>query len=163
MTVSPDADRLLSSYDFALPPECIAQRPAEPRHSARLLAIDPTGCGTPPWARHLRVWDLQHELQSGDLLVVNDTRVLRARLEARLPTGAAVELLVLEPWQAASAPGQWLCLAKPAKKLKPGHRLEVVAEGQPALPVQVLGFLLLIAMIGVIALSRRPDGPEDAA
>ena len=139
MTVSPDADRLLSSYDFALPPECIAQRPAEPRHSARLLAIDPTGCGTPPWARHLRVWDLQHELQSGDLLVVNDTRVLRARLEARLPTGGAVELLVLEPWQAPSAPGQWLCLAKPAKKLKAGHRLEVVAEGQSALPVQVLG------------------------
>ena len=108
MTVSPDADRLLSSYDFALPPECIAQRPAEPRHSARLLAIDPTGCGTPPWARHLRVWDLQHELQSGDLLVVNDTRVLRARLEARLPTGAAVELLVLEPWQAPSAHKRWV-------------------------------------------------------
>jgi S-adenosylmethionine:tRNA ribosyltransferase-isomerase len=82
-------------------------------------------------------------LRPGDLLVVNDTRVLRARLEARRPSGGAVELLVLEPWQpqpgAPSAPGQWLCLAKPAKKLKAGDWIEVVAEGQPPLPVQVLG------------------------
>ncbi len=137
MTSSPDADWLLSSYDFALPSAFIAQRPAEPRHSARLLAVDPNACGASSGPRHLRVWDLQHELKPGDLLVVNDTRVLRARLDVRLPTGAAVELLVLEAWPAGA--GQWLCLAKPAKKLKAGDWIEVVAEGQPPLAVQVLG------------------------
>ena len=137
------ADLRLSSYAFELPEERIAQRPVEPRHAARLLAVDPPGVGPAPQARHLTVWDLQQELRPGDLLVVNDTRVLRARLEARRPSGAAMELLVLEPWQPqpgeASAPGQWLCLAKPAKKLRPGDSIEVVAEGQPPLSLQVLG------------------------
>jgi S-adenosylmethionine:tRNA ribosyltransferase-isomerase len=133
------ADALLSSYDFTLPPERIAQRPVEPRHSARLLAVDPAGVGPAPHARHLSVWDLQHELQPGDLLVVNDTRVLRARLEGRRSTGGAVELLVLEPWQAAAGPGQWLCLAKPAKRLKPGDVITVHADGQSPLPLTVLG------------------------
>jgi S-adenosylmethionine:tRNA ribosyltransferase-isomerase len=141
--MSDPADLRLSSYDFALPEERIAQRPVEPRHAARLLAVDPPGTGPDPHARHLTVWDLQRELRPGDLLVVNDTRVLRARLQARRPTGGAVELLVLEPWQPqpgqASAAGQWLCLAKPAKKLQPGDWIEVVAAGQPPLPVQVLG------------------------
>jgi S-adenosylmethionine:tRNA ribosyltransferase-isomerase len=140
---SDPADRRLSSYDFHLPPERIAQRPLEPRHSARLLAVDPAGEGPPPHARHLTVWDLQQELRPGDLLVVNDTRVLRARLEARRPSGGAVELLVLEPWQPrarpSAAPGQWLCLARPAKKLRPGDWIDVVADGQPPLAVQVVG------------------------
>ena len=131
------ADQRLSSYDFHLPQERIAQRPVEPRHAARLLAVDPAGVGPAPHARHLSVWQLQQELEPGDLLVVNDTRVLRARLEARRPSGGAVELLVLEPWQ--PSPGQWLCLAKPAKKLKPGDWIEVVAAGQAPRAVQVLG------------------------
>ena len=135
--MSDSADLRLSSYDFHLPDERIAQRPVEPRHAARLLAVEAAGVGPEPQARHLSVWDLQQELRPGDLLVVNDTRVLRARLEARRPSGGAVELLVLEPWSGGL--GQWLCLAKPAKKLKPGDWLEVVAEGQPPLPVQVLG------------------------
>ena len=131
------ADLRLSSYDFVLPPERIAQRPVEPRHAARLLVVDPAGAGPAPHARHLSVWDLQHELRPGDLLVVNDTRVLRARLQARRPGGGAVELLVLEPWPGGA--GQWLCLARPAKKLKPGDRLEVVSGGQPPLTVEVVG------------------------
>lgn len=136
------ADLSLSSYSFELPEERIAQRPVEPRHAARLLAVDPAGVGPAPHARHLSVWDLQLQLQPGDLMVVNDTRVLRARLQARRPSGGAVELLVLEPWQGAAvtpSPGRWLCLAKPAKKLQPGDWIEVMAEGQPPLPVQVLG------------------------
>jgi S-adenosylmethionine:tRNA ribosyltransferase-isomerase len=137
MSGSDSADQWLSSYSFDLPDERIAQRPVEPRHAARLLAVDPLGQGEPPHARHLSVWDLQQELQPGDLLVVNDTRVLRARLEAQRPSGGAVELLVLEPWPGGA--GQWLCLAKPAKKLKAGDWLEVVAGGQPPLAVQVLG------------------------
>lgn len=138
--MSTPADRRLSSYGFDLPEERIAQRPVEPRHAARLLAVDPPGEGPAPHARHLSVWDLQQELQPGDLLVVNDTRVLRARLEARRPSGGAVELLVLEPWQGeGQEAGQWLCLAKPAKKLQPGDWIELVAADQPPLPVQVRG------------------------
>ena len=143
MSGSDSADQWLSSYGFDLPDERIAQRPVEPRHSARLLAVDPPGEGPAPHARHLSVWDLQQQLQPGDLLVVNDTRVLRARLEARRPSGGAVELLVLEPWQGdpalAQGRGQWLCLAKPAKKLQPGDWIDLVAADQPPLPVQVLG------------------------
>jgi S-adenosylmethionine:tRNA ribosyltransferase-isomerase len=148
------ADKRLSSYSFDLPEERIAQRPVEPRHGARLLAVDPPGVGPAPHARHLSVWDLQRELRPGDLLVVNDTRVLRARLQARRPSGGAVELLVLEPWlplpgsagatndaaaAVAAAPGRWLCLAKPARKLQSGDWIELVAEGQQPLAVQVLG------------------------
>jgi S-adenosylmethionine:tRNA ribosyltransferase-isomerase len=127
------ADLRLSSYDFPLDDGHIAQRPVEPRHAARLLAVEPPGAATD--ARHLTVRDLQHELRSGDLLVVNDTRVLRARLAARRASGGAVEVLVLEPCGEA---GHWLCLARPAKRLRPGEWLTVEAAGEPPLLLQVL-------------------------
>ena len=75
--MSDPRDRQLSSYDYPLPPERIAQAPVEPRHSARLLMVPPAGSGVAS-PRHRQVWDLLEELQSGDLLVVNDTRVLKA-------------------------------------------------------------------------------------
>ncbi len=78
------------------------------------------------------MWDLQGELNPGDLLVVNDTRVLRARLAARRASGGAVELLVLEP----RGGGLWLCLARPAKRLRPGEILTLEAEGEPELTVR---------------------------
>lgn len=117
-------DTLLSSYTFDLPEERIAQRPVEPRHAARLLAVEPA----PESPRHLTVWDLAEELQPGDLLVVNNTRVLKARLAARRRTGGAVELLVLEP----RGEGRWLCLARPAKRLHPGEELELELQLQAA-------------------------------
>lgn len=129
---APDsADLRLSSYSFDLPETAIAQRPVEPRHAARMLEVLPaSGC------RHRQVWDLAACLRSGDLLVVNDTRVLQARLEARRRSGGRVELLVLEP---VDASGRWLCLARPAKRLQPGEWLDLQAPGQSPLAVQVLG------------------------
>jgi S-adenosylmethionine:tRNA ribosyltransferase-isomerase len=127
-------DQQLSSYAFDLPETAIAQRPVEPRHAARLLVVE-AGEG----ARHRTVWDLQEELRPGDLLVVNDTRVLRARLAARRASGGAVELLVLEPAAPPASPGDWLCLARPAKRLRDGEWLELEAPGQPPLVVQVQG------------------------
>ena len=122
-------DSLLSSYDYELPEACIAQRPLEPRHAARLLMVEPeAGC------RDRQVWDLLEELSPGDLLVVNDTRVLRARLQVRRAGGGLGELLVLEP----QGQGQWLCLARPAKRLRPGDSIALVADGEPDLPLQVL-------------------------
>ena len=72
-------DQLLSSYNFELPVDAIAQRPLEPRHRARMLKVEGGGQG----CSHLKVWDLAQQLCKGDLLVVNNTRVLRARLKAR--------------------------------------------------------------------------------
>ena len=122
---SDPADQRLSSYVFDLPEAFIAQRPVEPRHAARLLAVDPA---EPAGCRHLTVWDLQHQLRAGDLLVVNNTRVLKARLQVRRASGGQVELLVLEP----VAGSDWLCLARPAKRLKPGELLQLEHPGQPA-------------------------------
>ena len=140
------ADQLLSSYVYPLPEDRIAQRPVEPRHAARMLAVQPgSGC------RHLTVWDLLEELRPGDLLVVNNTRVLKARLRARRPSGGAVELLVLEPALAHAgrlraagpevwfpAPSDWICLARPARRLSPGERLRLEHGDQPPLDLQVV-------------------------
>ena len=117
----PDSgDQHLSSYDYVLPQEHIAQAPVEPRHSARLMLVP--GCTESlESVRHGQVWDLLNELQAGDLLVVNDTRVLKARLKVRRSGGGLSELLVLEPRGA----GQWLCLARPAKRMRPGDVLSI--------------------------------------
>ncbi|MEK9632158.1 MAG: tRNA preQ1(34) S-adenosylmethionine ribosyltransferase-isomerase QueA, partial [Synechococcus sp.] len=110
----------LSSYDYPLPPERIAQAPVEPRHSARLLMVPPHGEPSMK-AGHGQVWDLLEQLKPGDLLVVNDTRVLKARLTVRRSGGGLSELLVLEP----RGDGRWLCLARPAKRMRPGDSLTI--------------------------------------
>ena len=113
-------DLQLSSYDYPLPPERIAQAPVEPRHSARLLMVPPQGEPSTE-AAHGQVWDLLEQLQPGDLLVVNDTRVLKARLAVRRSGGGRSELLVLEP----RGESRWLCLARPAKRMRPGDSLTI--------------------------------------
>ncbi|MAI30875.1 MAG: tRNA preQ1(34) S-adenosylmethionine ribosyltransferase-isomerase QueA [Rhodopirellula sp.] len=113
-------DHQLSSYDYLLPPERIAQAPVEPRHSARLLMVPRHG-EPPSRVRHGQVWDLLELLQPGDLLVVNDTRVLKARLQVRRSGGGLSELLVLDP----RGEGRWLCLARPAKRMRPGDYLTI--------------------------------------
>jgi S-adenosylmethionine:tRNA ribosyltransferase-isomerase len=128
-------DQRLSSYVFDLPETFIAQRPVEPRHAARLLAVAPAPELSRPFpCRHLTVWDLQQELRPGDLVVVNNTRVLKARLQARRPSGGAVELLVLEPVAASD----WLCLARPAKRLQPGEVLQLEHPGQPPIGLEIV-------------------------
>ena len=97
-------DFQLSSYDYVLPGERIAQAPVETRHDARLLMVPPAESSLSE-LRHQHVWDWQQELKPGDLLVVNDTRVLKARLRVRRSGGGVGELLVLEP----RGDGRWLC------------------------------------------------------
>ncbi len=132
MVVDP-RDLLLSSYDYELDDHFIAQEPIEPRHEARMMVVSENKYGVVD-ALHLKIWDLLNELKSGDLIVMNDTRVLKARLKVRLKTGSLAELFLLEP----IGDGQWLCLAKPAKKLKPGDFLSIEAINQESLLVQVL-------------------------
>lgn len=130
----PDSrDLQLGSYDYVLPEERIAQSPVEPRHAARLLMVPPVDAPLEQ-VRHQQVWDWQEELRAGDLLVVNDTRVLRARLRVRRSGGGQAELLVLEP----RGDGQWLCLARPAKKLRPGDQVWLESSGQESVALQVL-------------------------
>ncbi len=104
----------LADYDYALPPESIAQTPAQPRDSARLLVLTrDTGCH-----EHAQVRDLPRFLRAGDLLVVNATRVLPARLRGRKATGGAVEALLLDA--APDAAGRYRALLRTNGRLRPG-------------------------------------------
>ncbi len=112
-------DYSLASYDYELSLEQIAQNPASPRDSAKLLVVDsPTGY------KHGIFRDLPQLLQSGDLLIMNDTRVIPARLYGRKTSGAAIEVLLLEEKQF----NIWLALVKPGKRLQPGA--QIVFEGR---------------------------------
>jgi S-adenosylmethionine:tRNA ribosyltransferase-isomerase len=104
-----------SELDYSLPRELIAQHPAQRRDGSRVLIYDrSTGD-----VRHRFFWELPDELR-GELVVVNDTRVVPARLRLRRPTGGEAEVLLLEPLDAA---GEWEGLARPTRKLRPGQRL----------------------------------------
>ncbi len=111
----------LDASDYHLPAASIAQHPA-PRGDSRLLVL-----AAPPDRRHRRVAELAQLLEPGDLLMVNDSRVLPARLFARRrPGGGRVELLLVE----RLAPSLWSALARPGRRLKPGSVLEVADEQQ---------------------------------
>lgn len=109
---------LLSDLDYDLPEALIAQRPAEPRDASRLMVVD-AARGT---IGHHVFRDLPLFLRPGDALVLNETKVLPARLLARKPTGGQVELLFLRDL-GPEADNAWEALARPAKRLKPGGRL----------------------------------------
>jgi S-adenosylmethionine:tRNA ribosyltransferase-isomerase len=104
-----------SELEYELPAELIAQRPLERRDESRLLVYDRAGREV----RHRRFRDLPDELDPGDLVVVNDTRVVPARLRVRRPGGGEAELLLLERRDG----GAWEALARPARRLRPGMRL----------------------------------------
>ena len=110
----------LSDFEYELPPELIAQHPAARPPPGRRVGHG-LGAGGPALGE---VADLGRHLRAGDLLVLNDTRVLPARLFARRATGGRVELLFVEP----TAAGRWRAMARPAKKLKVGERLEVAED-----------------------------------
>jgi S-adenosylmethionine:tRNA ribosyltransferase-isomerase len=107
-----------SQLEYSLPEELIAQHPAERRDESRLLVYERlTG-----QIRHRRFRELPEEL-SGELVVVNDTRVVPARLRLERPGGGAAEVLLLEQLNGA---GEWEGLARPTRKLRPGQRLGAV-------------------------------------
>ncbi len=107
----------LADFDYDLPPAAIAQHPIEPRDAARLL-VD-RGAGVPP--AHRRVRDLPDLLEPGDLVVVNDSRVIPARLRLHRRSGGAVEVLLLEALDAQHR--RWECLVRPARRLARGEEL----------------------------------------
>lgn len=107
---------LLRDLDFDLPPELVAQTPSEPRESARLLRLQRlTGA-----LEHASMRDFPRFLRPDDLLVFNDTRVLRARLLGKRSSGGRVEALLLEE----QAPNRWRALLKPSARLQVGERVQ---------------------------------------
>ncbi len=154
-----------ADFDFDLPPERIAQHPAVPREAARLLCVDADLAD-----RH--VADLPDLLRPGDLLVANDTRVIPAQLQARrgnARVGITLDRLLPD--------GSWYALARNARRLRPGDRLEF--EGSDGFSAEVAGrdqdggvrlvfdgsgaaFSDALRRAGVLALPpyiARPDGP----
>ncbi|HSC93236.1 MAG TPA: tRNA preQ1(34) S-adenosylmethionine ribosyltransferase-isomerase QueA [Gaiellaceae bacterium] len=138
----------MAELDYDLPPELIAQHPAERRDESRLLVYERVSGAV----RHRRFAELPAEL-SGELVVVNDTRVVPARIRARRASGGAAEVLLLERLDEV---GTWEGLARPSRKLRAGERLgpvELVAplgdgrwrlrlrgepEGEPPLPPYIV-------------------------
>src|SRR5713101_6234915 len=116
----------LAEFDYALPEDRIAQHPTSPRDAAKLLVVDRE---TGRFA-HRIFRDLPEYLRPEDVLVVNNTRVIPARLRARKPTGGAIEVVLLRP--APSAPGPrpsvpaddvWEVLLRPGRRAQVGTRL----------------------------------------
>jgi S-adenosylmethionine:tRNA ribosyltransferase-isomerase len=105
-----------ASPTYDLPERAIAQQPAEPRDSARLL-VDRGERSAPA---HHRVRDLPELLRAGDLVVLNETRVLPARLRLRKATGGQVEVLLVED----EGDGAWTALVRPGRRLPPGTVLD---------------------------------------
>lgn len=105
---------VLDQWEFDLPNDRIARRPADKRSDSRLLVLPLDGEGH----RDAAVRDLPSLLQPGDRLVVNDTQVMAARLYGRRATGGRVELVLLSP-----GPGEVPALARPARKLKLGDAI----------------------------------------
>ncbi|MBP1687793.1 MAG: S-adenosylmethionine/tRNA-ribosyltransferase-isomerase [Deltaproteobacteria bacterium] len=163
---SPPPALALSDFQFDLPPALIAQVPAERRDHARLMVLDRGHAAL----THTDVRALPAYLRPGDLVVVNDTKVLPARLFGRTSTGGAVELLLVRP----TADSVWLCLGKPGRRLRPGTTLtfpegvcaEVTARhGDGRYSVAFPATVALTALMerhGEVPLPpyiHRPDGP----
>lgn len=111
-------------FDFELPPERIAQQPA-PRGRSRLLVVD----RSLPGFEHHRVGDLPDLLDPDDLLLLNNTRVIPARLYANRPTGRRFELLLLRELEG----GVWESLLRPGARAREGERLKLADGGEVAL------------------------------
>jgi S-adenosylmethionine:tRNA ribosyltransferase-isomerase len=112
---------LTRDFDYDLPAASIAQEPA-PRGESRLLVLDRQGP-----ERHARVRDLPRLLRPGDLLVLNDTRVIPARLYGRSAGGGRMEILLVE----RVAEREWDALVKPGRRARPGAVIEIGEIGAP--------------------------------
>jgi S-adenosylmethionine:tRNA ribosyltransferase-isomerase len=113
-------DDLTSTYSFELPAELIAQTPAAVRDESRLLVVQGEANS------HRRFTDLPEYLRPGDILVLNETRVIAARLFGTRQSGGAVELLLLHPAESMRYDpnaDRWIALAKPARRLRTGTRI----------------------------------------
>src|SRR5260370_27150978 len=120
----------LSDFDYRLPPAQIAQHPLQDRSASRLLLLDRASGAT----RHLHFRDLPSLIPPGDLLVINTSRVIPARLRGKREGGQDAEFLLVRD----SGDGTWLAMVHPRGKLKPGRRVSFGADSAAEI-VEVLG------------------------
>ena len=116
-----------TDFYFDLPERLIAQTPLEKRDTSRLLHLDKTTGEI----EHRHFYDIKRYLRKGDCLVLNDSRVLPARLIGARPTGGSVELVLLKDL----GDGCWECLSRPGRKTKPGQEL-IFGNGELTATVQ---------------------------
>ncbi|MBE9060126.1 tRNA preQ1(34) S-adenosylmethionine ribosyltransferase-isomerase QueA [cf. Phormidesmis sp. LEGE 11477] len=135
MTNIPPGDRLSSSpdhqlnaYSYNLPEGRIAQNPVTPRDSSKLLVID-----GPQSHHHNHFYDLVDWLLPGDLLVLNDTKVIPARLYGYKASGGAVEVLLIEPVEH----DKWLALVRPGRRIQPGTEILFGEKDHPLMSALV--------------------------
>ena len=154
-----------AEFDYDLPQECIAQTPG-PRGESRLLRLDVDGR-----TEHRHDGDLPNLLRAGDLLVVNDTRVIPARLLARRrQTGGSLELLLVEP----ISDERWIALAKPGRRARPGTVFDLDADLHFTVVEKLVGGKIVaefsqpiephLDRLGHVPLPpyiHRPDQPRD--
>jgi len=164
----------ISDYDYDLPKELIAQRPLDDRDSSRLLVVD-RGEGS---IDDRKFHDLPSLLRSGDRLVVNDTRVVPARLHGRRQGGTAeIEVLLLNPVRGRENRPTFQAMVRPARKLTTGSTI-FLGEGQVSVNVvgevddkirlvefpegfKVMPFLEQDGHIPLPPYIQRPDTPDD--
>ncbi|MHC5935041.1 tRNA preQ1(34) S-adenosylmethionine ribosyltransferase-isomerase QueA [Nostoc sp.] len=120
-----ELDCSVAGYDYKLAPELIAQNPAVPRDSSRLLVVNSPTTGTETAPLHHIFHDLPALLHSGDLLVMNNTKVIPARLYGHKSTGGKIQVLLLEERHHNC----WLALVKPGKSFKQGAKIIFEARG----------------------------------
>ena len=113
-----ERDYKLEAYDYFLDPSLIANKPSVIRHESRLMIVRDIVLEE-NYSTNKFTKNILDEFREGDLVVVNNTKVMKARLKVELENRTLVELLVLERFHDCV----WLCLAKPAKKLKINRKI----------------------------------------
>jgi S-adenosylmethionine:tRNA ribosyltransferase-isomerase len=132
----------VADFDFALPADAIAQQPASVRDASRLMVLDrKTGAVT-----HRGFNQLPEELQEGDLLVLNDTRVVPARLRGTKATGGRVEILLVEPLSVGAGASMWHALLRGSRSIRTGAPL-VVSSALNVMPLAREGELWRVQLL----------------
>ncbi|HVP79920.1 MAG TPA: tRNA preQ1(34) S-adenosylmethionine ribosyltransferase-isomerase QueA [Thermodesulfobacteriota bacterium] len=159
----------IEEFDYHLPPSLIAQYPPPQRGETSLMILDrQTG-----EIEHQAFQDITEYLRAGDLLVLNNTRVLPARLIGKKETGGRIEMLLIPSWNGTK--GEWRALIKGTRKVKPGARvrfepeidgeIEEIKDGKGRVAFSCRGEVTeLLQKIGHIPLPpyiKRPDEPLD--
>ena len=129
-----EIDNQLRSYNYELDPSLIAYEPKKVRHTSKMMIVRDFLSENSSITYKLTE-DIVDELNRGDLIIINDTKVMKARLSFLLENNSSVEGLVLEPVKESI----WLCLAKPAKKLKKGSLLKLNSKHKNDIQLEIIG------------------------
>ncbi|MFH1553729.1 MAG: tRNA preQ1(34) S-adenosylmethionine ribosyltransferase-isomerase QueA [Pseudomonadota bacterium] len=140
----------VDAFDFELPPELIALRPAEPRAAARLLVVRP---GDAPELEDAHIADLPRFLRPGDALVINDTKVIPARLDGTRARAGGSIVPIEATLVKRLSPESWRAFVRPAKRLAPGDRVRFGGTGETC----------ALGTLDATVLSKGEDGAVDFA